>query len=253
MTIEEFLSGSVFQFFLVFARLGAAISLMPGFGEAYVPLRVRLVFALFISLVLLPLVGPLLPTLPAQPAQLALLIVGETLIGLFFGFLGRLILFSAQSAGMVIALQTGIANALSTDPTTAQQGAITGNFFVATALVLIFASGLDHTSLKALVGTYGLFPAGGVPNLGDMADMAARLVAGSFTLAMQISAPFLVYGIVLAIGMGLLARLMPTLQVFFVVMPLQIMIGLALMAMTIGAAMTWLLQSYERELSMFLE
>ncbi|WP_374652654.1 flagellar biosynthetic protein FliR [Dongia sp.] len=253
MTIEAFLTGSIFQFLLIFARVGAAVSLMPGFGEVYVAVRVRLSFALLLSFVLMPLVKDMIPVLPPEPAALGILILGEITIGIFFGLICRIILMATLTAGMTIALQMGIANALSSDPTTAQQGAVTGNFLVAVAIVLIFATGLDHLTLRALVGTYGLFEPGQMPPLQDVANMIARVTADSFLLAMQMSAPFLVYGLVLFVGMGLIARLMPTLQVFFVVMPLQLLVGFGLMAVTISAAMIWFLEVYRNHLTGFVE
>lgn len=253
MSIEEFLAGSLFQFLLVFARVGGAVSLLPGFGEVYVAVRIRLSFALLLSLVLLPLVRDMIPALPAQPASMAILVLGEVTIGLFFGVICRLILMAALSAGMVIALQIGIANALSSDPTTAQQGAVTGNFMIATAVVLIFTTGLDHMTLRALAGTYGVFLPGELPQLEDMANMIARVTGDSFLLALQMSAPFLVYGVVLVVGMGLVARLMPTLQIFFVVMPLQLLVGFGLMAVTISASMIWFLEVYRDHVAGFLE
>lgn len=252
MSIAEFLSVSLFQFFLVFARVGGAIAYLPGFGEGYVVMRARLAFALLLTLAMFPLVRDTVPVLPSHPAQLGLLVLGEVTIGVFFGLICRVILMASLSAGMIIALQIGIANALTSDPNTAQQGAVTGNFLIATAVVLIFATGLDHLGLRALVGTYAVFPAGGMPNLGDMAEMFTRIVADSFVLAMQMTAPFLVYGLIVQVGMGLLARLMPTLQVFFVIMPLQLLVGFGLMAVTVSASLIWLLTVYQDRLSPFL-
>ncbi|HVT53396.1 MAG TPA: flagellar biosynthetic protein FliR, partial [Dongiaceae bacterium] len=173
-------------------------------------------------------------------------------IGLFFGTLCRVILLAVLSAGNIIALQTGIANALSTDPSTAQQAAVSGNFLMAVTLVLIFSTGLDHLTLRAVVGTYAVMPPGQWPALGDVANLDARVVADSFTLALQMAAPFLVYGLVFSSAMGVLARLMPTLQVFFVATPAQLLIGLALLAITLSSLMIWFLDSYERQLAPFL-
>lgn len=251
MSITDFLLANIFQYFMVFARVGSAVAYMPGFGEAYVSMRARLVFALFLSLVMLPLVRDSVPALPSHPAELGLLVLGEVTVGIFFGLICRVILMATLSAGMIIALQIGIASALTNDPTTAQQGAVTGNFLSAAAVVLVFATGLDHATIQALAGTYGLFTPGEMPNLGDMASMMSRIVADSFTLAMQMTAPFLVYGLIVQVGMGLLARLMPTLQVFFVIMPLQLLVGFGLMAVTVSAALIWLLDVYQDRLMAF--
>ena len=251
-TIETLLNGSIFQFLMVFARLGSAVALLPGFGEAYVPVRVRLAFALLFSLALMPMLADRVPVLPAALDRFVMDLVGEIGIGLFFGTLCRIILLAVLSAGNIIALQTGIANALSVDPSTAQQAAVSGNFLMAVTLVLIFSTGLDHTTLKALVGTYAVMPPGQLPPIGDIANFDSRIVADSFTLALQMSAPFLVYGLVFTAAMGVLARLMPTLQIFFVATPAQLLVGLALLAVTLSSLMIWFLDSYERQLGPFL-
>jgi flagellar biosynthetic protein FliR len=251
-TIEQLLNGSIFQFMMVFARLGSAVALLPGFGEAYVPVRIRLSFALLFSLALVPMLADRVPVLPAALDKFVIDLVGEIGIGLFFGSLCRIILMAVLSAGNIIALQTGIANALSMDPSTQQQAAVSGNFLMAVTLVLIFSTGLDHTTLQALVGTYAVMPPGQLPMLGDMANFDARVVADSFALALQMSAPFLVYGLVFTAAMGVLARLMPTLQIFFVAMPAQLLVGIALLAVTLSSLMIWFLDSYERQLAPFL-
>ena len=251
-TLESLLNGSIFQFMMIFCRIGSAVILLPGFGEAYVAPRVRLVFALMFSLALMPMLADKVPVLPADLDRFVMTLTTEIGIGLYFGSLCRIIMMAVLSAGSIIALQTGIANALSVDPTTAQQAAVTGNFLIVIALVLIFATGLDHITLQALVGTYAVMPPGQLPPLGDFANFGARAVADSFTLALQMSAPFLVYILVFTGAMGLLARLMPTLQVFFVAMPAQLLIGLGLLAITLSSMMIWFLDSYERQLAPFL-
>lgn len=252
MNLQQFVSFNLFAFLLIFARLGSAIMLLPGFGEAYVPQRIRLVFALLFSLVLMPMLVDRLPSMPAGFDRLAGLLFLEIAIGIFFGMTTRLILLGTQTAGSVIALQIGLASALVSDPTTQQQAAVTGNFLLALTVVLIFATGLDHMTLKGLVGTYAIFPAGVIPPMGDVANHAARIVADSFAVSIQMATPFLVYGIVFAVALGLLARLMPTLQVFFIAMPMQIMAGLALMAVSLTAMLLFFLGSYEEHMSIFL-
>jgi flagellar biosynthetic protein FliR len=252
MNLEQLVAANLFQFFLVFARLGSAIMLLPGFGEAYVSPRIRLVFALTVSFALMPMIADRLPAQPpAMGAFIALLVV-EIGIGLFFGMLARLILLGVQTAGSVVALQIGLASALVADPTTQQQAAITGNFLLALTVVLIFATGLDHMTLKGLAGTYAIFPPGEVPPMDDVADHAARIVSDSFAVAIAMTAPFLVYGIVFAVALGLLARLMPTLQVFFIAMPMQILAGFALLAVALTGMMLHFLSSYEERMSLFL-
>jgi len=97
-----------------------------------------------------------------------------------------------------------------------------------------------------------LFPAGSLPAVGGFAELAVRLVSDGFAIGVQMAAPFIVYGIVFYAGLGLLSRLMPQFQFFFVAMPLQIMAALVMLMVTLSAIMTWFLDYYEAGLSQLL-
>lgn len=243
--LAEILPGQVFAFMLVFARLGAAIMLLPGIGESFVYARVRLGLALAVSLLILPLVQPTLPAMPAAPAELAVLLVGETIYGVFIGGAARLMMASLHVAGVVIAFQSGLAYAQTVDPSQGTQGALVGTLLTMVGLVLIFATGLHGLLLQGLRDSYLLFPAGAAPPLGDFAKLATELAAGAFTLGLQIAAPFIVYGVVFNTGLGLLQRLMPHMQLFFVVMPLQVGLALLLLMVTLSGSMLWFLDHFE--------
>ncbi len=252
MTLEQFLNGSIFQYFMVFARIGGAIMLLPGYGESYVGPRVRLALALMVSLVVLPAVVDRVPGLPATFDRFVILLASEIGIGVFFGTVTRVLISATQTAGMVLALQIGIANAMVHDPISAEQGAVPGNFLQALCLCLIFVTGLDHLALKSLIGTYAVMQPGMLPPLGDVANFMSHVVSDSMLIGIQMAAPFLVYGAVFAVGLGLLARLMPTLQVFFVATPLQLLGGVALFAVSMATAALWFLNTYEDHVSNFL-
>lgn len=242
---EELLSATVFSVLLVFSRVGGAMMLMPGFGEAYVPARSRLILAMAISVAIAPMLSSSLPALPASAAVLFVLLMGEIFIGVFFGVIGRMILGALTTAGMVMAYMSSLANALVNDPAVQQQGSIAGSFLSITALLLIFVLDIHHLMLAAVVDSYTLFPPGELPPMGDFSQMISRLAADSFRLGVQLSAPFLVVGLVFYLGVGMLARLMPQVQVFFVVMPLQIYLGFVLMLISLPAIMGWFLGAFE--------
>ncbi len=243
--LEQLVSGSVFAFLAVFARVGSTMMLLPGFGEAYVAPRIRLALALVLSFALMPVVGATVPAPPESVWHLLLVVGNEIGIGLFLGTLARLMLVALNVAGTIIAFQTSLANALANDPTTTQQASIPATFLMALGVMLIFASNLHHLMLRALVDSYTLFPPGELPIIGDMADLVTRTISASFMLAVQIAAPFLVIGLVFYLGLGLLARLMPQVQVFFIAMPAQILIGFVLLLLGTSAAMLWFLDHFE--------
>src|SRR5688572_24090735 len=96
-TLESLLNGSIFQFMVIFCRVGAAVMLLPGFGEAFVPARVRLVFALMFSLAMMPMLADRIPVLPADLDRFVITLLTEVGIGLFFGSLCRIILMAVLS------------------------------------------------------------------------------------------------------------------------------------------------------------
>lgn len=250
--LQELLPAQVFLILLVFTRVGSAMLLLPGFGEPYVPPRARLFLALMISLIITPILGDTLPAMPESAANLLVLLAGEFLIGAFFGTIARMFLSALTTAGMVMAYMSSMANALTNDPSAAQQGSIAGTFLVVTAVLMIFTLNLHHTMLAAVIDSYQLFVPGQVPPVADFADMVTRVVAKTFLLSFQIAAPFVVMGLIFFLGVGILGRLMPQMQVFFVAMPLQIAAGLAVLALVLPAIMRWFINAFQESLMPFV-
>ncbi len=243
--LDEFLSFNIFALFLVFARIGSALMLLPGFGESFVAPRIRLLLAIVIAVLVTPVVESGLPGLPESPFQLLLLLVGEIGVGIFFGALARTILAGLFIAGMLISYQIGLANAFVNDLTAAQQGSIVGNFLTTTGLLLLFLTNTHHLMLASVIQSYTLFEAGSVLPLGDFAHTMTFMVAQSFVLAAEIADPFFIIGMVFYLGLGLLGRLMPQVQVFFITMPVQIAVGLMVLALTSIAALSWFLNRFQ--------
>ena len=231
------LPASIYAILLVFARTGAMMMLVPGIGEIGVPARVRLGLALAVAVIVAASVGDALPPMPPKPLALAGLITEEVLIGLFFGSLLRLMMSALVVAGQMIGMETGLAFAQSFDPTQGRQGAILATFLNLTAVTMIFVSGLHHVFLQGLVGTYRIMPAGAAPMLEDVASMGTMVVAQAFAVGMQMAAPLIAFGLVFYLALGVLSRLMPQVQIFFVAMPLNIFAGLAILTLSLGAIM----------------
>ena len=244
-TLQTLLPAEIFSYLLVFARIGTTISVLPGFGESYVSPRIRLLLALAITVVLTPIVSARLPDLPASPLTLMLLVGGEGLVGLFMGSVARVLLSALATGGAIVAFLVGLANAQLFNPLLSDQGALPGVFLSVLGLLLIFVTDTHHLMLMALLDSYNLFQPGAPLPLGDFADMLAQVVAGSFRIGMQIAAPFLMYAIVFYAGMGLLARLMVQMPIFFVAIPVQILLGLFTMLLTLPAILLWFLNYYQ--------
>jgi flagellar biosynthesis protein FliR len=233
----SFLPALAATFMLVFARIGTMVMLLPGVGELSVPVRVRLAIALVLAAVLLPLHRNAY-TLDLRTFGPVLIMLGEELfIGAVLGLSARLTISALQVAGSVIAQQLGLGFVTAVDPTQGQQGIIVGNFLTMLGVVLIFALDLHHLVIAGLNDSYLLFKPGDVPLIGDVAALTTRTIAGAFKVGIQLSAPFLVFGLLFNLGLGVLSRLMPQMQVFFVGMPLSILVGLLIFLLVVGAMM----------------
>lgn len=252
MSIEQFLPINLFAFLLIFARIGAAFMLLPGFGESYVQARYRLILALIMSGLLTPILAPILPSLPSDPMGLFFVLGGELLIGLFIGTVTRVLLSALETAGTLISMQLGLSNAQIFDPAEAAQGSIPSSLYGMLGIVLIFVTDLHHMLLRGLVDSYTLFTPGVLPSVGDFSEVMARTVAGSFRLAIEMASPFIVLGTLYFAALGIIARMVPQLQVLFVIQPLQIIAGLFIFAVVTVAGMERFLDSFVHQLGLVL-
>src|SRR5712671_1044158 len=225
-------------FMLVFARIGAMVMLLPGFGEINIPVRIKLAIALLLTLIILPLHRTAYQVDMHSLTPLLVLMLHEIVIGVVLGATARVTLSALQVAGAVIAQQLGLGFATSVDPTTqGQQGVLIGNFLTILGITLLFATDSHHLVIAALNESYRIFSPGELMSSGDVAALATRAFAAAFKIGMQLSAPFLVFGLVFNIGLGVMARLMPQMQVYFVGVPLSILAGFLIFALVIAAMM----------------
>lgn len=250
--LQNILPAEAFGFLLVLVRLSALFGFAPAFGEQQIPQRIRVATAVTVSGVVYFLVRDSLPSLPDSPLLLAGFVIVEFLIGLMIAMTARLLFNALNIAGTIVAFQTSLAASQQFDPTQGTQSAIFASFMSVLGVTLIFVTDLHLMMLEAMIDSYRLFPAGRMPPLDDFAEVVLDIVATAFLLGIQISAPFLVFGVVFNIGLGLTARLMPQLPVFFVAMPLNIFVGFLILLIALPAMMMWFLRAFEQHLSVFL-
>jgi flagellar biosynthetic protein FliR len=231
---------------LLFVRIAALVMLLPGLGEPAIPARARLGLAILLTGLLAPSLAGSVPPAPTDAFAMTGLVISELFIGLMFGASARLLMTGLATAGQVMGLETGLAFAQTADPTMTQTGQLFAVFLGVFGVALIFTMDLHHSFLRGLAGSYAIFAPGGAPSVGDAAQMATDAVATSFRIGLQIAAPVVVGGLIFRVGLGVLARLIPTIQVFFVALPLQILGGFLLIALGLSAGMIVWLDSLQR-------
>lgn len=237
---------TIFISALTFCRIGAIFMLAPGIGEIYVSIWVRLALAIGLTVLLVPVLSIQKIPLPGHPFGYLAPIFQEIFIGLLFGGLVRLSISALHVAGTVIAFQNGFASSTFFDPAQGGQSAIIASFISLLGVAVIFATDLHHLLLQGLSTSYRLFPLGGSFPVDTFSETASRIVGGLFETGLRLSAPFIVFGLVFNVGLGALNRLMPSIQVMFIALPLQILIGFMLL-FSISAALLQVFSQYYRE------
>ncbi|WP_213738518.1 flagellar biosynthetic protein FliR [Bradyrhizobium sp. dw_411] len=224
-------------FMLVFARVAAMVMVLPALGQSNIPVRIKIAIAVLLTLIILPLHRTAYTIDMSSMTPLVVSMLHEIIIGVVLGATAQVAMSALQVAGSVIAQQLGLGFVTAVDPTQGQQGVVIGNFLTMLGVTLLFATDSHHLIIAALNDSYTIFSPGDLVPSGDVAELATRAFAAAFKIGMQLSAPFLVFGLVFNIGLGVLARLMPQMQVYFVGVPLSILTGFLIFAAVLAAMM----------------
>ena len=250
--LREIVTTNLFMFFLVFVRLGAAMMLFPAIGGVLVPPRMRLLLAVGISFVILPVLTPLLPAMPHEPLRLAILLGEEITIGLYFGVTMQLLMQAIDLAGNFMGYSVGLTNALISDPVTEQQSQLISGFLNTAVIALMLITNVHHLMLRAVIDSYTLFVPGAPLPLGDFISQLVKTIGTSFVVGLKMAAPLFIFSLVFNAGLGLLNRLVPQMQVFFVGMPLQILGGLSVFVLCASAIMYVFLRYFAESIGAYV-
>lgn len=252
MPLEQFLPSQAFILALMFARLGAMVMLMPGIGETYVNARVRLFIALTLTLALAPAIEPYMPAAAPNLSTLIFLLVGEVTIGVYFGVLARMLLLTLDTTGRIVSFSTGLASAQVFNPSSSGQGTLPGLFLSMLGILMFFMTDMHHLMITAMVDSYQLFKPGQSVPINDLSDALTVVFARSFAVAVQLAAPFMIFSLMFFISLGIIARLMPQMQIFFVGLPIQLAVGILIMAATLMALMQVFTEYFAGNLQTFM-
>ena len=216
--------------FIVFLRVGAAMALLPAFGERSVPERVRLMLALGFMIIVLPAVGPEVQPVVAGMERPGLLVVTEVVAGLAIGAVIRIFVLALQIAGSMAAQATSLAQIFggqNADPQPAM-----GHVLFIGGLALAVMLGLHVRLAEVLILSYEVFAPGALPGAELLSGWGLARVARVFGLAFTLAAPFVVASLIYNVALGAINRAMPQLMVAFVGAPAITAGGLMLLFLT---------------------
>lgn len=234
----------LFPFFMVFLRLGTAIMIMPALSDNAIPVRARVLFALMAAFVMFPALQSRIPDVPASTAAMVIMALGEMFIGLLMAIGARLFLATMSVAGDVLSFMIGFQAATLFDPRLGGISTAPALFLTLVGSMLVLATGLHLVMIEAIFESYQVLPVGYMPLMGDVAASITQLITNIYVIGLKIAAPVITVGFLTYMAFGLLNRLVPQVQAFFVALPLTIMVGL----FVLGVSLTTMLTLFSDEL-----
>lgn len=222
--------------FLLFCRIGACLMLMPGFSSARVPVQVRLFVAIAVTLALAPVI---LPGVKVDPARLAQgtflwLVVAESFLGAVIGASGRMFFLALQFAAVAAANFLAVGSLPGTPIEDNEPVPAVAALITVTATMQFFVTEQHWEVLRALVGIYTLLPISDLVPVEAGLDKVTRALADAFALTLQLTSPFLVYGLIINVVFGVANKLTPQVPVYFISMPFVFAGGVLLLYFTVG-------------------
>lgn len=217
---------------LALARVGGLFVMAPFFGARTAPVRVRAAVAFFVTIAMLPIIGPTPPALLADAGVAVVLgMMGfEVMIGFVIGVVAQLTFGAVQMAGQLAGIQMGIGLANLIDPQTQEHITSLAQWQNLLALLIFLSIDGHHILIRAVADSFKVLPlGGGIPQAGGF-GIVFELAGGLFVIALKVAAPVLVLLLMVNAAMGVLAKLIPQLNVFIVGFPLNVAAGLFVLA-----------------------
>mgnify|MGYP002392548575 CR=1 FL=1 len=239
-------------FMLVFFRNIGLLIAAPLFQSRNLPTMVRVSIALFLSFIFTPLLEPL-PRLPMAFGLILFNLLQEFALGLLMGYILYLTFAGLQLAGRLVELPVGFSMVNVLDPQTGGQMPIIGQLYFIVALWLFILVKGDHTLLTALAQSFRLLPVGEEIIFAKGLPYLLRAFGNLFWLAIQVALP--IFGVLFLtdIGLGVLAKLVPQINVFFLGFPLKVFLGLFLLILSLPVLLRWLAVTYSGNGSVWSE
>jgi flagellar biosynthetic protein FliR len=243
-------------FILVFLRTVTALAVLPVFGHAAFPAMTKVGFAGVIALLMVPVLAARMPAPSGTVLDFFLLGMRETVCGLLLGFAGHFIFYAVEIAGQLVGFQAGFSVVASIDPNTESQSTVITQFYNVVALLVFVTINGHHYLLQALADSFRVIPVGTLRTGGGLGEWTVKAVTAVMADGIRLAAPLMVTLFLTDIGLGILTRVAPTLNVFVLGFPLKVAITLLMLAMTLGAVVlifSGQVGQYARSLPSFLK
>ena len=228
----DVLQGQVAAFLLVLTRTSGIFFISPFLGSMNISAKIRAAAAILLAVLLFPVVvKESVIHAPATILLFAFTVVKELFIGWLIGLVGYIVLSAVNMAGKIMDMQVGFAVVSMMDPTTQQQTGLIGTFLYNLTLIYFVVTNGHHVILSALAESFRIIPLDSMVWNDSLPQLINDLTAGIFTNGMKIAMPVTFAILLTNVGMGILARTMPQMNIFVVGIPMHLMIGTSMISM----------------------
>jgi flagellar biosynthetic protein FliR len=232
MNFPVFTPEQVQLFLFTFLRVSAILTTMPILGNAFVPAQVKGGLSLLMTIMIYPFVQNDVSPATFEFVPLLLRVAVEVFIGVVIGFTVRFIFAGVQFAGDMIGFQMGFSIASVFDPSTSQEVSIISEFQYMMVMIIFLFVDAHHIFLTAMVDSFRILRLQDIHISQEFFHRLVTLSGDVFVIAVKISAPIVAVLLFVNVGLGVIARTVPQINVFIVGIPLQIAIGLIFLGLT---------------------
>ncbi|MHB1125907.1 MAG: flagellar biosynthetic protein FliR [Bacillota bacterium] len=235
---------------LILARMASFMVTSPIFALGGIPALVKIGLSAILTIILYPMVGDQV-VVPQNILSLAMVLIGEALVGLALGFVASLAFHGIRIAGEMLDLQIGFSMATLLDPLTHASATLVGQFLYMWGILLFLIINGHHSLLVALARSYQIIPVAGASYQGQLTEEVVHIFVGTFAMAFRVAAPFLAVLIISDLALGLIARTVPQLNVFMLGMPVKVVLalgGLSVAYPLLAIAMAGIFSQMEKDL-----
>lgn len=226
--------GQVAGFLLVLTRASGIFFISPFLGSMNISVRFKAGAAVLVAVVLFPVVmKESVVQAPATILLFAFTVVKEMFVGWLIGVVGYITLSTINLAGKIMDMQVGFAMVNMMDPTTQQQTGLIGNFLYNLSIIYFLITNGHHVILSALAESFRVIPLDSMVWNDSLPQLITDLTAGVFLNGMKIAMPITFAILLTNVGLGIMARTMPQMNIFVVGIPMQLMIGTTMLSMVL--------------------
>ncbi|MDL2273062.1 flagellar biosynthetic protein FliR [Oscillospiraceae bacterium OttesenSCG-928-G22] len=226
-------------FALIFCRMAALFTLSPVLGRRNLPNQARILLSALLALIVVNLRPMPDGFMVNSLFGYLLLVVNEILVGLVIGYITTVFFSLTFVAGQVIDMQTGFGMVQVFDVQANVQVPIYGSI-LNMMMLLAFVISDGHVALVSLMfSTYDYLPVGGGVLTGEVVEVLLKSFFTAFSMAINVAIPVIAAILLAEVGMGIIVRTAPQMNVFVVGVPIKIIIGFLIIYMIVPTFMNF--------------